>query len=1208
MATKPVNMQHKEPEINSQVQACVNVPEETIIIPLDGKLISAAHPTEVGKNFTSLVNMRYGDKHPEGVLGMTKINTNTLSPDYLHARSTFQFINETYSENHILVQAYQVTGWSLPTIGTTPSEIFDNEAPIPVIGEFNANSIWVNSPGASIGLFSTAPGGQMAYCNGVDTCLWGGHESRVAAFIRSSTALTSISDVPGSPVDYTEKITNRMTDTNNIVAIEGGSDQYTSLLLHCDTATPNWVDSSNNTHTVTAHGAAALNTTTKKFGDGSVYMPATGDYLSVPAHSSLAFGSGDFTVGFEYYTTETGQSADIIRQYDDANNYFRLTVSVAAGGSQQVLKIGQSMDVLAAEMGKPPFYVEGEPSDLYLYQPAVSGAQKKIVRPNGRVQASPDIFNVVEAGNGTNFVVGEQVCGFKNNLGQDTPYGGSSTQDRPVWITQNIAGFPQTETISSGTYLSVKFIAVSGGVTVADYTSTNIPYTTKIWRNFELVRHGSDVLLFVDGVAVTLVVATAISTNALPTLTGAFQVGSAATATSNKNYLDEVRVSKGIARHTTSFSPPADPYGATGHFYLVASTRPAQGMKFYIETPNTEPATTMSVSYFNGFDWAPITTTGDTTSSGGVTLANDGSVSWHAPSLIPQKRYLEGYYLYWYQFSISGGSAKISHMTMDMPFQNIIDLWDGTFASLSSAYKTGTNTTDIVLNINEYSYESLDNSTYAELHGLVATTQYIEVGFLQKVTAMFIAIPSEYQNTTAATTMTVSYWNGSSYIDISDISDGTSSGSISLSKSGIVSWVNSNSYFEAMKSVQGGFPMYYYKISFDKNLAGSGTSMRLYFTAAIPFPQTVKSFAFPVHAADRLMLGCETTGERNALLISAQNAPDVFNGPDSYRLRFGDSEALTCGCTIFAQYSASVYNFVIIFKKNETWSLSWSENANGIIWNRYRLSPSVGCPAPLTLRVASVAFDKNVNQTKVLAIWRGANGIYVTNGQAPLCVSNDISDVFDQSSDVHVNQDMLNYEYGFIDGDNNEYHWLWASNECPMLNKEYVLDMTNWQWYEVDRTLYKTIRCGTNVRDSYGNEYAYAFGDSGYLWRLNDGADFDGESIVCTMQFGDQLLAASNLFWFTELRKVNLIAVSKTDDTDVTLTHYRDGSPTGLPYTLSTEDAVHSYCNYVADIYSDPAIFHGFKLQVTSAVSMKGFEPLFLAMYVQKIRENRRAT
>jgi len=71
-----------------------------------------------------------------------------------------------------------------------------------------------------------------------------------------------------------------------------------SLLLRMDgsNGSTTFADLSSNTHTITVGGNAQVSTTDSKFGTGSLLLDGAGDYLETPAHSSFAFGTGDFTV------------------------------------------------------------------------------------------------------------------------------------------------------------------------------------------------------------------------------------------------------------------------------------------------------------------------------------------------------------------------------------------------------------------------------------------------------------------------------------------------------------------------------------------------------------------------------------------------------------------------------------------------------------------------------------------------------------------------------------------------------------------------------------------------------------------------------------------------------------------------------------------------------------------------------------------------
>lgn len=79
-----------------------------------------------------------------------------------------------------------------------------------------------------------------------------------------------------------------------------GNDVNTKLLLHCDgaDASTTFTDSSGVAHTVTANGNAQIDTAQSKFGGASALFDGTGDYLSIPDHTTLEFGTGAFTIDF----------------------------------------------------------------------------------------------------------------------------------------------------------------------------------------------------------------------------------------------------------------------------------------------------------------------------------------------------------------------------------------------------------------------------------------------------------------------------------------------------------------------------------------------------------------------------------------------------------------------------------------------------------------------------------------------------------------------------------------------------------------------------------------------------------------------------------------------------------------------------------------------------------------------------------------------
>lgn len=103
----------------------------------------------------------------------------------------------------------------------------------------------------------------------------------------------------------------------------------------------------------------------------------------------------------------------------------------------------------------------------------------------------------------------------------------------------------------------IQFFAKSGGVIVAHYKATH-GTVLNTWYHFEFVRSGTSFFIFKDGVSLSLTTTVAIGSNAMPDLSAqVMRIGGQ--AVNGPAFEDEVRISKGIARHTANFSP----YGAS---------------------------------------------------------------------------------------------------------------------------------------------------------------------------------------------------------------------------------------------------------------------------------------------------------------------------------------------------------------------------------------------------------------------------------------------------------------------------------------------------------------------------------------------------------------------------------------------------------------------------------------------------------------------
>src|SRR5271157_2546479 len=137
-----------------------------LTIPMDGKLVLSTDPSLIGKkNFQTLTNMMYRPGHIKSIGGMTKINTDALSGDFI-TKSAFQYVEilpDKTNRSHVLVQTSNAD--------FTASSVQQHKALVPATGEFEATALWTDSAGAGLGRFSNAPDHAAVYCNGIDTLI-----------------------------------------------------------------------------------------------------------------------------------------------------------------------------------------------------------------------------------------------------------------------------------------------------------------------------------------------------------------------------------------------------------------------------------------------------------------------------------------------------------------------------------------------------------------------------------------------------------------------------------------------------------------------------------------------------------------------------------------------------------------------------------------------------------------------------------------------------------------------------------------------------------------------------------------------------------------------------------------------------------------------------------------------------------------------------
>jgi len=103
--------------------------------------------------------------------------------------------------------------------------------------------------------------------------------------------------------------------------------------------------------------------------------------------------------------------------------------------------------------------------------------------------------------------------------------------------------------------LGFRFLVLSGGSAIIDITQgANTGWSTGTWYHFAVTRSGNDYKLFRDGTQV----ASGTDVDAIPNFAGLLRIGDlSGAATENFNgWLDDLRITKGVARYTANFTPP----------------------------------------------------------------------------------------------------------------------------------------------------------------------------------------------------------------------------------------------------------------------------------------------------------------------------------------------------------------------------------------------------------------------------------------------------------------------------------------------------------------------------------------------------------------------------------------------------------------------------------------------------------------------------
>lgn len=110
-------------------------------------------------------------------------------------------------------------------------------------------------------------------------------------------------------------------------------------------------------------------------------------------------------------------------------------------------------------------------------------------------------------------------------------------------------------------YQGTNKIRCGNSLTTSGYITSDYTLYDNVWNHYALIRNGNTLTLYIDGVSNGAINCSGISYG---DSTSPLRVGGYPSYAYCDMFIDEFRISKGIARWTANFTPPTAAYGLTG--------------------------------------------------------------------------------------------------------------------------------------------------------------------------------------------------------------------------------------------------------------------------------------------------------------------------------------------------------------------------------------------------------------------------------------------------------------------------------------------------------------------------------------------------------------------------------------------------------------------------------------------------------------------
>jgi len=487
----------------------------------------------------------------------------------------------------------------------------------------------------------------------------------------------------------------------------------------------------------------------------------------------------------------------------------------------------------------------------------------------------------------------------------------------------------------------------------------------------------------------------------------------------------------------------------------------------------------MTLNYWKSDNtWTAASGQGDTTSSGGKTLATSGTLSWTMPTdIIP--KYLYGTSGWWYQIEFDAtldAEVEISEITYATDWQSMVHVWNGVLADAVEVPVEGTST------------YSVFGSGAVTLNSL-ASGKKIVISSADPIEGIYIDVGST-PNATGTTISDVKYWDGASFTSAGTVDTHIFDFTNGLSNTGWIVFPRKTA--RPRQFNQSRYYAYWYELTFDSQMAASVSIS----VQTMPYFDINELGNGRTNAAwkDRAVLSFDRWGEY--VYISSTNKPMVLNGLDFGILKAGDGRANK----IVAQ--RKFHNELIIWQEEkgiEGGSMTLFEGYSPTTFGKLVLSSSVGTFSSKTVAVVdgvltSTATDEQIRTLAFFLSWRG---VFASDGRTISVISDDIQNYFDPLETESIrrgyeDQMWLGYDSAF----NVLRLGLVSGQSATQPNIFPVFDLKDKVWYF--DVLAQELGCVAEIEAGTGDIHTIQVGggiDDGFVYHLNTGTNDVGTAI-----------------------------------------------------------------------------------------------------------------